>query len=266
MKKIAYLFLIYDSIDHEELWFNYFLGIDKEKYTILIHYKNDKPLMYFDDYKLSNCEETKYADISICKATINLYSEALKIKNIWKLVLVSQACVPLKSFNYVYNELTRDGFSKFNRSYNGINIHGMSALEYIHNDELFKASQWSILFRDDAQICVNQAITYLHYFKRCYAPDELMFITILKKFHPNNIVETPNLAEGATTFTNWGGDYKFPYKKDGVKNYINISSSELNYLLMSPCLFGRKFLRGCLVDGALELDQVLIAKLDTGNV
>ena len=48
MKKIAFCFLIYDIINHEELWNIFFKNVDANKYTIYIHYKFNKPLKYFE--------------------------------------------------------------------------------------------------------------------------------------------------------------------------------------------------------------------------
>ena len=39
MKKIAFCFLIYDIINHEELWNIFFQNVDTNKYNIYIHYK-----------------------------------------------------------------------------------------------------------------------------------------------------------------------------------------------------------------------------------
>jgi hypothetical protein len=49
MKKIAFLFLIYDIINLEELWNKFFLNVDKNKYTIYIHYKR-KMCKYYENY------------------------------------------------------------------------------------------------------------------------------------------------------------------------------------------------------------------------
>jgi len=81
MKKIAFLFLIYDIINLEELWRYFFLNVDKNKYTIYIHFKNNVSLKYFEQYKLKNCIETKYADISLVCAQNILLEESLKDKN-----------------------------------------------------------------------------------------------------------------------------------------------------------------------------------------
>ena len=101
MNKIAFLFLIYDVINHENIWFNFFNGISKNKYNIYIHYKTNDKLDYFDDYKINNTLNinTKYADISIVKAQNILIKEALKDKSNKHFVFLSGSCIPLKSFN-----------------------------------------------------------------------------------------------------------------------------------------------------------------------
>ena len=59
------------------------------------------------------------------------------------------------------------------------------------------------------------------------------------------IITTPNVANGATTFTNWEGvDYKYP-SLYGLKNYSSVEEEELTYLLDSPSLYGRKFNASC---------------------
>ena len=45
MKKIAFLFLIYDIINFEDIWNIFFLNVDTNKYNIYIHYKHDKLLI-----------------------------------------------------------------------------------------------------------------------------------------------------------------------------------------------------------------------------
>ena len=65
MKIFGLCFLIYDKINHEELWYNWLKNVDKKKYKIYIHYKTDKKLKYFEKYKLDNCIETKYGNITL---------------------------------------------------------------------------------------------------------------------------------------------------------------------------------------------------------
>ena len=48
MKKLAFLFIIYDEILHEDLWWNFFKNVDPNKFSIYIHFKEQKPLKYFE--------------------------------------------------------------------------------------------------------------------------------------------------------------------------------------------------------------------------
>lgn len=68
-KKISFLFLIYDEINHEELWYNFFKDIDTSKYSIYIHYKDNKPLKYFEKYKLDYCVPTEWGGLFISRST-----------------------------------------------------------------------------------------------------------------------------------------------------------------------------------------------------
>ena len=60
----------------------------------------------------------------------------------------------------------------------------------------------------------------------------------------NDIIATPNLAL-ATTLANWA-DMAYKYlSSNELKNYTSVSEEELDYLLQSPSLFGRKFRKEC---------------------
>jgi hypothetical protein len=104
-KKIALCFLIYEEIYHEELWYKWLNNIDKNKYNIYIHYKNNKPLKYFDKYKIKEHIETCCGCIGIVLAQNAILREALKDPENQHFVFLSDSCVPFKNFNYVYNYL-----------------------------------------------------------------------------------------------------------------------------------------------------------------
>ena len=55
-RKIAFCFLIYDKINNEELWHEFFKNADQNKYSIYVHYKVDKPFKYFEKYKLKKIQ------------------------------------------------------------------------------------------------------------------------------------------------------------------------------------------------------------------
>ena len=72
----------------------------------------------------------------------------------------------------------------------------------------------------------------------------------------SEIITTPNIANDATTFTNWEGmEYKYPSIR-GLKNYDKIDKEELLYLLHSKCLFGRKFAKECYLHVKEYMDHI----------
>jgi hypothetical protein len=248
MKKIAFLFLIYDILNLEEIWNKFFFNVDKNKYTIYIHYKNNVKLKYFEQYKLKNCIETKYADMSLVCAQNILLEEALKDENNEHFIFLSNSCVPFKNFNSIYNKLSID------KSYFNIMPQQQcfprcdDLLNHIDRKNIQKSSQWCILNKKHSKIIISYSnYKNINLYKNIYAPDEIFYITII--FINNlqeEIITTPNSANDATTFTNWKCmDYKFP-SSSGLKNYTFISEEEILHLLNSNCLFGRKFNANCI--------------------
>jgi hypothetical protein len=247
IKKIAFLFLIYDTLNLEELWHRFFLNVDKNKYNIYIHIKHNVPLKYFERYKLKNCIKTLYADISLVCAQNILLEEALKDKNNEHFIFLSNSCVPFKNFEFIYNKLSID------KSYFNIMPHEQCfprcnyLLNYIECKNIQKSSQWCILNRKHSKIIISYMNSEnINLYKNIYAPDEICYITaIFINNLQEEIISTPNLANNATTFTNWKGmDYAFPSDR-GLKNYTFISEEEILHLINSVCLFGRKFNKDC---------------------
>jgi hypothetical protein len=258
MNKIAFLFLIYDMINHENIWHRYFRGIRKSQYNIYIHYKTDVRLEFFDKYKIhkSKIIDTKYADISIVKAQNILIKEALKDAKNTHFIFLSGSCIPLKSFDYLYDYL-EPKYSYFHVAdpddcFPDCEV----ALQYIPKRHIKKASQWCILNRKHGELLSDVADasasnTYLRWFEDTYAPDELCYISYLSYVYnqslDDEIIATSydSPPEVATTFANWEDmNYTFVSERE-LKNYKSISEEELEHLLRSKSLFGRKFKPSC---------------------
>jgi hypothetical protein len=259
MKKIAFLFLIYDTINLEELWFNFFNNVDKNKYTIYIHYKTNTPLQYFEQYKLKHIIETKHAELSVVRAQIMLLKEALQDENNEHFIFISGSCIPFKNFAHVYSNLSMD------KSYFNIAPHQAcfprcdALLPYMNENQIQKSSLWCILNRKHSKLMVDNKMIELY--NNVYAPDEIYFITtIFNNNLQDELITTPNVSDVATTFTNWKDmEYKFPYiiplselqrktwpPVPQIKNYSTISDDEIMHLINSDCFFGRKFNRECI--------------------
>jgi hypothetical protein len=249
MKKLAFCFLIYDGINHEELWNEFFKNVDPNKYNIYIHYKTDKPLLYFDKYKIKNGIHTNYAENTIVLACNILFRNAYtEDSDNYKFINVSGACIPLKSFDTIYNQLTKDEYGYFNvcpteQCFPNCN----PLLNVIRKNFIAKSHFWSILNRKLVEkLCFDKDGLLNNLYYNIYAPDEHFYYTFIKIMGlESEIITTPNVANDATTFTNWEGmDYKYPSIRD-LKNYDKIDKEELLYLLHSKCLFGRKFDKEC---------------------
>lgn len=248
-KKIAFCFLIYDIINHEDIWNMFFKNIDKKLYTIYIHYKYNKPLKYFEKYKLDNCIDTKYENETIPLAYNVLFREAYKDENNYKFVIVSNSCIPLKSFNYVYNKLTMDNYGYFNVSPHSQCFPNCNyLLQVMEKKNISKSHNWFILNRKLVKnLCFDLDSFLKKHYKTIYAPAEYFYYTFIKILNlQNEIITTHNVAAGATTFTNWSDMEDYPYQDhSALKNYSFITQEELSYLLDSKSLFGRKFKTEC---------------------
>ena len=255
-KKIAFCFLIYEEINHEDLWYQFFKNIDKNKYNIYIHYKVDNPLKYFQSYKLKNTIETCWGCLSIVEAQNLILKEALKDEMNQHFVWLSDSCIPIKSFDYIYNYLDT------NKSYFNISPDSQvfpranNVLKYINKKKIKKASMPSIINKKHAELFVNNDENISNWFKDINNVDEIVYITLL--YHnnlQNELVLTPNIATGAIIFTGWAdmSNYKHFDKSKLSKNQPNsydyICPEELDYLVKSKSLFARKFNKKC---GGLE--------------
>jgi hypothetical protein len=266
MRKLAFCFLIKDRIDHEGIWYNFFKNIDKNKYNIYIHYKDNKYLQYFDQYKLKFNILTAWGHISLVHASNLLFKEAFNSdSDNFKFILLSGTCIPLKSFDYIYRKLTRDNYgyiNYFSSPYPNAN----PLIGRINNDYISKASQWIILNREQVEKLAFIDINDINNeFKDVFAPDEIYYATYLKKYNLiNQMKETYFSPTDATTFTLWP-DMKYKFH-DGsntgtLKNYTSITIEELNYLLNSNALFGRKFLKECKIQSStIDFDLYVIQR------
>jgi len=242
---LAFCFLIYDSIYAEDLWARFFEGVDPSLYRVYVHYKYNTPLRHFEHCKLANCVETHPWSLSLVLAQNRLLDAAVTHPSTTHCIFLSQACVPLKTFAQVQAVLA-PGLSYFNRCPD-VQCFPRCDQVPLPRDAIKKASQWCVLARDHASLLVNND-EYLPWFDYPgIPPDEHAYITYLHwRGLTAELVETPNLAAGATTFTNWA-DMDYPYvTPTGLKHYTWISPEEIAYLRASASLFGRKFLPECL--------------------
>lgn len=250
--KLGFCFLIYDILQHEDLWHAFFAEADCTTFAVYIHYKTQHPLRYFEHYKLRQCVTTEYCDVSIVHAH-NLLFQAAYDDGCDKIISLSQACIPLKSFWHVYAFLAADSKGHFNITPPAHCFPRCQALlQFYPPDTIQKSANWFILNRAVCQAVLAVPNEVIHArFANIFTPEEHFFITtVFAEGLQHEVTLTNNQAETATTFTNWaepawpGMQYKYP-STCYLKNYATITPEELQYLINSPCLFGRKFNSEC---------------------
>ena len=279
LKKIALCFLIYDKINHEELWYKYLKNINKNKYTIYIHYKQNKPLKYFEKFKINNCIETCWGCLSIVLAQNLILKEALKDKDNKHFIWLSGSCIPIKSFNYVYN------FLDVNKSYynmcsnDNLFPRANSILKYFDKKNIKKANMASIINRKHAELFLNNDNNIKRWFSSInnddnilikenkgykyiikVALDEIVYISLLHHYNlQNELILTYNIAADAIIFAQWSDMKNYKTFNNSIKEndytYKYICNEELHYLINSKSLFARKFVEGC--DGLNNLIELL---------
>lgn len=247
MIKPAFCFLIYDRIHNEDRWLHFFKCIDPSHYTIHIHAKTSQPFLKHDFFKsaiISDPISTNYGDWTIIKAMNKLAKSSLDDPHVSHILYLSQSCIPLKSFDHILHFLTQD-VSYFNRC-PPIQCFPRAErlLEWYPREWIQKHSQWCILSRVHTSHLLKNEEEYIARYETIPSAEEHCYLTELYRSGlQDQLYITPNLAAGATTFTNWQG-MNYPWPSDnGLKNYETISIVEWEYLLKSPALFGRKFNR-----------------------
>jgi len=259
-KKIAFCFLIYDKINNEKIWYDWLKNVDKNKYTIYIHYKENKPLDYFESYKLKKIIDTCWCCLSIVQAQNLILKEALKDNQNLHFIWLSQSCIPLKTFDYIYNYLNENK-SYFNIAPDSqLSLKIKTKLKFIKNHDIKKAAMPSILNRKHSLKLVKNK-DKIDWFKDIeICKEEITFITLLHHLGYKDELElTPNLSADAIIFTAWPDMSNYRRFENSIltknqpNNYKYICPEELDYLINSKSLFGRKFEEKC--SGLEELNN-----------
>ena len=233
MKKIALCFMVYDKIQCEDIWEKW-ITPNKDKIKIVIHSK--RPLeIGLKDYVQIPTIETKWGDFSLVEATIALYKEAIKDETVEYCILLSGSCIPIKSFNHVYETLISSGEKSIS------NVMGSGRLGFgntifpLARESISKHEQWIILNRKHCQYVIDELWRIRFTFKRknSHPPDEIWFNTFMKVSGLDK-----EIIYIKTTFTNWN-----KRGRPHPHTYESITDEELDDILQNECLFARKFVK-----------------------
>lgn len=271
--KIAFMFLSPGSLPFEKLWDKFFQG-HEGRFSIYIHASREKPVhtsRYFVNKEIRS-GKVDWGKISMVDAEKRLLSNALKDLDNQHFVLLSDSCVPLRDFDYVYNYLMYTNIS-FIDSFPDPGPHGNGRysehmLPEVEKKYFRKGAQWFTMKRQHAVIVMADSLYYSKFReycrpgmdgqRNCYS-DEHYLPTFFNMHDPTGI------ANWSVTHVDWSEGKWHPKsyeKKDvseelirnitSITESVHVTSEEKKETMIMPCLwngmnrpcylFARKFL------------------------
>jgi hypothetical protein len=254
--KIAFIFLTIGEIKQYKIWELFFKSA--QNYNIYVHPKKPEEIQsFFKNHIIKNNIPTLWGDVSLVHATNLLIKEALKDETNKKIILVSDSCIPIKTYDYIYKAVFEDNKSWFN--YYSPNIlegstthfNRIKSLDPYIKDYAYIHEQWMILDRQHAEV-LNNNTHYMSYFvKDNLFPDEMYYITMLHLLNKNiknelkfnKTTRLNYLKHDYITFAKWyDSKTKLLYMYHPYE-FNKMNKEDVELLKNSKALFGRKFLK-----------------------
>lgn len=158
MLKLAFIFLTSTYVWHETYWRDFFKG-HEDNYSIYVHAQHGMPEhTWFKQYTVPYTVESTWARTMVMQ--IAMLKEALQDPENEFFIYCSYNTLPLQSFDFIYNELTKTGQSMFwydkNPHLNPNDpYHNSRVIAPIPEEHQYKNAQWIILTREHAQMMVD---------------------------------------------------------------------------------------------------------------
>ncbi|XVE79961.1 hypothetical protein DITRI_Ditri14bG0099400 [Diplodiscus trichospermus] len=248
--KIAFMFLTPSSLPFEKLWDMFFRGHDG-KFSIYIHASKEKAVHvshYFLNQEIQS-DEVLWGTISMIDAERRLLAHALKDPDNQHFVLLSESCVPLHNFDYVYNYLMHanmsfvDCYVDLGRYGNGRYSEHMFPI--VEKKDFRKGSQWFSMRRQHALIVTADNLYYSMFRDYCKSGFDATHCVADEHYLPTffHIIDPGGMANWSVTHVDWSEGKWHPklYRAQDVTNELlkNISSIDLivHASAKKPCLW-----------------------------
>jgi len=221
--KIAFLFLTRNNLTQPKLWYD-FLSDGTDRCQIYSHTKEKERITqkYLLDSQIPEHVHTEWGNVSLVKAANLLIKNALKDPTNKYFVLVSDSCIPVRSFDIIYEVLTKMDKSflyteitpqgnRYNRRMDAfVQLKDPERLN-VTLDTFTRNSQWMILNREHAEII--DKYNYEELYENFYIADEWYHYNVLQKHDPNILNNT--IRNHKTTYFGY-----LPYSLVGVSEEI----------------------------------------------
>ena len=250
MQKIALCFLTYENLSQPKLW-SKIINNNKDKLNVYIHNKKDFIDKEYNlhQYCIQNRIETSYANKSLVEATLTLFKEAYKNITNCFFILLSDKCIPLYNFEYIYKEIFSSNSNiissiptssiPFGHFTNRMRYLQLTDPTFLDKKKTVKDSQWLSLNRTTVNFFIENNFLNM-YSNNFYAADEHYFGNICIKF------DIPYLNR-KITFVNW--EQKSDNKNDRQypKTYEKITHQMVEQIMDNNVFFLRKVSSNCIL-------------------
>ena len=209
--KVAFLFLVIDNPNFPHVWDSYFLG-HEEKINIYIHPKYPQRNTWRNSCVIKNTQETRWG--YIVSAYLALLTTAFNDPTNTKFIIVSESCLPVKSFNDMYSRIMKNEDESFVKTmpvkrYDMENRISPKLLEALKTRQLIKHYARMCLSRTHVkQLLRKYNSPLLNLFKKMHVGDE---------FFLSSISPMQNCTSLAVVFDDWDS---VEVKKMDLKNSI----------------------------------------------
>uniref|UniRef100_A0A1J3E2W9 Core-2/I-branching beta-1,6-N-acetylglucosaminyltransferase family protein n=1 Tax=Noccaea caerulescens TaxID=107243 RepID=A0A1J3E2W9_NOCCA len=170
--KIAFMFLTPGTLPFEKLWDLFFQG-HEGKFSVYIHASKDTPVhtsRYFLNREIRS-DEVVWGRISMIDAERRLLTSALRDPENQQFVLLSDSCVPLRSFEYMYNYMLYSNVSYvdcfIDPGPHGTGRHMDHMLPEIPKEDFRKGAQWFSMKRQHAVVTMADSLYYSKFRDYC---------------------------------------------------------------------------------------------------
>ncbi|KAE8806802.1 hypothetical protein D1007_16888 [Hordeum vulgare] len=269
--KIAFMFLTPSSLPFEKLWEKFFMG-HEDRYTIYVHASREKtvhasPIFAGRDIR---SEKVVWGTVTMIDAERRLLANALQDADNQHFVLLSESCVPLHNFDYVYSYLMETNIS-FVDSFDDPGPHGAGRysehmLPEIVKRDWRKGAQWFTVKRQHAVLILVDTLYYGKFKRYCKPGNEYHNCYSDEHYLPTlfNMVDPTGIANWSVTRVDWSEgkwhpkvyravDTSFELLKSiaSIDESIHVTSNAKHEMQRRPCmwngmkrpcyLFARKF-------------------------
>jgi len=244
--KLAFCFLTYANLSQPALWDSIFRE-EREKLNVYIH--NKYPFIdteyNIDRFCIPNCVVTEYGTATIVDATLMLFKQAFQDWENDFFVLLSDKCIPMYSFSYIYDYI-------FQKNQNIINTHFADRERYwkitdksfICFDKFIKHDQWIVLNRRTVSFFLQY--DFMPMFRQIICVDEHYFGNICDKYG------LPYMKQ-QVTFVNWYERSDSESDRPYPKTFVHLTNDDIRKIRIEnpTCLFMRKVSPLCILPDIL---------------